>query len=157
MNPLVIGVGNRDRGDDGIGPLVVDVLDELEVEVDTLVAEGDLSDLALRWKPDQLVIVVDATVSGAPVGTITEIDALAEPLPREAGLVSSHGISLADAVALGRELGRLPRRLVVVGVEARSFDDLEPIEPGVLDAVPQVVDRITRHVIDDRRTDSLDA
>jgi hypothetical protein len=27
----------------------------------------------------------------------------------------------------------------------------------VLDAVPQVVDRITRHVIDDRRKDSLDA
>lgn len=138
----MIGVGNRDRGDDALGPLVVDAVQAAGTVAETLIAEGDLSDLTLRWDTDQDVIIVDAMRSGACPGTILEIDAVAERLPNESQLLSSHGISLADAVELGRLLERMPRRLTVIGVEAKSFDDLAAINPVVAEAIPKVVMRI---------------
>ncbi len=142
MRPLLIGVGNRDRGDDAIGPLVIDAIEACGTEAETCVVEGDLSDLSLRWSADQHVIIIDAMVNGAAPGTMIEIDAIAKRLPNESGLLSSHGISLADAVELGRLLRRMPRRLTVLGVEAQSFDQLDAINPVVGEAIPKVVTRI---------------
>ena len=142
--PLVIGVGNRDRGDDGIGPLVADaVRGRCGSRVLVHVAEGDLSDLPMRWEPDQAVIVVDATVSGRSPGDVTMVDALVDGLPVENGLLSSHGIGLAEAVELGRVLGRLPRSLVIFGVEAKRFEHFEPVADEVARAVPALVERIS--------------
>lgn len=144
----MIGIGNRDRGDDAVGPVVADAIAELEFPtghpgVVTSIAEGDLSDLALRWNADQAVIIVDATVSGAEPGTIVEIDGLVDRLPSDSTPVSSHGFALGDAVELARLLGRLPRSLTIIGVEARSFDDVAPISESVRAAIPAVIDRIT--------------
>jgi len=141
--PLVIGVGNRDRGDDGVGPLVADaVRGRCGGSVLVHVAEGDLSDLPMRWEPDQDVIVVDATVGGRSPGEVSVIDALADGLRLESGLLSSHGIGLAEAVELGRILGRLPRSLVIFGVEAKRFEHFEPVADEVASAVPDLVERI---------------
>ena len=133
--PFVIGVGNRDRGDDGVGPLVVDEIRKRWPGVKTYVAEGDLSDLAIRWRSDQSVVVVDAMHSGRPVGSIIEIDALIESLPTEQGLLSSHGVGLAEAIELARLLNRLPSELKVIGVEARSFKQFDPVSPEVAEAI----------------------
>lgn len=141
--PLVIGVGNRDRGDDGVGPLVADaVRARCDDSVIVHVAEGDLSDLAMRWEHDQHVVVVDAMSSGRSPGAVTVVDALADGFEVESGLLSSHGIGLAEAVELGRLLGRLPRSLVVFGVEAGRFEHFEPVADEVARAVPGVVERI---------------
>ncbi len=142
MKPLVIGVGNRDRGDDALGPLVIDALRAICTVAETCIVEGDLSDLTLRWSADQDVIIVDAVMSGASPGDIIEIDAVAERLPNEGQLLSSHGISLADAIELGRLLQRMPRRLTVIGVEAYSFDGLTTVNPAVAESIPKVVTRI---------------
>ena len=139
---FVIGVGNRDRGDDGIGPIVADVVDARDPQVLTYVAEGDLSGLAMLWQSDQDVVIVDATASGRPPGSIVEIDALAEPLTVDTGLVSSHGVGLAEAIELARLLDRLPRRLTIIGVEATTFEQFDDLTPAVLAAVPAVVDRV---------------
>ncbi len=136
--PFVIGVGNRDRGDDGVGPLVVDEIRRSWPEIETFVAEGDLSDLAMRWGADQSVVIIDAIRSGRPVGTIVEIDALAEQLPTQQGLLSSHGVGLAEAVELARLLDRLPRQLKVIGVEAKSFNQFDPVTPEVAAAIKQL-------------------
>ena len=138
----MIGVGNRDRGDDALGPLVIDALEAVGTAVEMCVVEGDLSDVSLRWNADQDVIIVDAMVSGGPPGSIIEIDAVAERLPNEGQLLSSHGISLADAVELARLLQRMPKRLTVLGVEAQSFGQLDEVSPVVAEAIPNVVRRI---------------
>ncbi|GGO16682.1 hypothetical protein GCM10010116_33670 [Microbispora rosea subsp. aerata] len=48
---------------------------------------------------------------------------------------ASHALGLADAVALGRALGRLPGELLVVGVEGADFTPGAPMTPPVLAAV----------------------
>ncbi len=141
--PLVIGVGNRDRGDDGFGPIVIDTLRPMiEPWVETYIAEGDLSDLALRWSPDHVVVVVDAMVSGRPAGSIVETDALRHRLATEDTLLSSHGVGLAEGIELGRLLDRLPKQLVVIGVEVERCGQFDTLTEAVADAVPVVTRRI---------------
>ena len=140
---MVIGVGNRDRGDDGVGPLAVDALRErLGPLANTFVAEGDLSDLAIRWSRDQAVVIVDGMSSGRAPGSIVETDAITNRLTTEETLLSSHGVGLAEAVELARLLDRLPKRLTVIGVEIGQFGQFDDVSPAVRKAIPIVVDRV---------------
>ena len=141
--PLVVGVGNRGRGDDGVGPTVVDALEKLDdCRAETQIVVGDLSDLVMQWGPNQDVVVVDAMVSGAMPGTVLVTDALESELPTAELLMSSHGVGLAETVELGRLLNRLPRSLAIVTVEGRSFGQFDSLTPEVANAVPSAIARI---------------
>jgi hydrogenase maturation protease len=48
---------------------------------------------------------------------------------------SSHGLGVEQAVELARALGRLPRQLVVVGVEAAHFGTGPELTPAVAAAI----------------------
>jgi len=139
--PLVIGIGNRLRGDDGIGPIVVDLLRAGHRDaIDTTVVAGDLSDLAMRWVAGQTVVIVDAMVSGRDPGTVIVFDG--PTLSGSDQLLSSHGIGLADAIALARAIGRLPRSLTIVGIEGRAFEPGDPVSEPVRAAATVAVDRV---------------
>lgn len=150
--PLVVGVGNRDRGDDAVGPIVAEVMARRwPSALEAVVVEGDLSTLALRWGPEHRVVVVDAMVSGAEPGTSVAIEwpAAGPAGPVGVGPVgvgstpaSTHSIGLAAALELARLLGRLPSALTVVGVEGAAFDLLTPLSPAVAAAVEPVVGRV---------------
>lgn len=136
--PLVIGVGNRDRGDDGIGPAVVDELRRRGAPLATAVREGDLADLAILWRGSAEVLIVDACRTGQPVGTVHRLDpasaAITTPL-------STHGVGVAGAIELARRLGRFPERLEVIGVEGTDFDH-GPMSAELAAAVPRVADEV---------------
>ena len=116
---VVIGVGHRDRADDGIGPAVVDALSHRTDRVTTVVREGDLAVLPLLWECDDDVVIVDATLaSSEQVGELHEVDP--EELASSMGL-STHGINVVDAIQLAERIGRAPARLRVIGIGANDF------------------------------------
>ena len=122
---LVIGVGNRLRGDDGASWGVVRRLREhgtqIRIEVNEQLCEPN--DLIEAWQGRDAVVLVDTMRSGEPPGTIRRFDATSEPLPaRLRGSVSTHGFGLHEAIELGRALHRLPRRVIVFAVEGRHFE-----------------------------------
>jgi len=115
---VVIGVGHRDRADDGIGPAVVDALARRTDRVITLVREGDLAVLPLLWEPDDDVVIVDAIIDRGPAGDLRAVD------PEQLGsasVVSTHGLDVADAIELARRLRCMPARLRVFGITAGDF------------------------------------
>lgn len=142
-DPLIIGVGNRSRGDDAIGPRVVDELGATRPALRTMVCEGDLADLALRWGSADDVVVIDACCTGQPVGTIHWLEP--EQL-RSRAPWSTHGVGIAEAVELARLLDRLPRSLQVVGIEARTFD-YGPMSAKLENAVPSIVPELLTEVL----------
>ncbi len=136
--PLVIGVGNRSRGDDAIGPRVVDELGARQEAIRTIVCEGDLADLSVRWEPVDNVTIVDACCTGRPLGTLHRL----EPGQLQSrGSWSTHGVGIAEAVELARLLDRLPRSLQVIGIEAQNFD-YGPMSAELEDAIPSIVDEL---------------
>jgi hydrogenase maturation protease len=138
---IVIGVGNRDRGDDAAGPRVAERVANagLGRSVTTMVVEGDLSDLALRWLPHQAVVIVDAAVTGARPGTVHRWPDLP---PADQRPLSSHGVSLRDALELGRILGRTARTIDIVGIEGRSFELFEEPVTEVTRSIDLVADQL---------------
>jgi hydrogenase maturation protease len=79
--------------------------------------------------------VIDAVRSGAPAGTIHRLDVGSEPAPAAPRLGSTHAVGLAEAVELGRALGRLPARLELYGIEGARFDAGAELTPAVERAV----------------------
>ncbi|HUZ02314.1 MAG TPA: hydrogenase maturation protease [Thermomicrobiaceae bacterium] len=137
---VVVGLGNRLRGDDAVGPLVAEQLSgRTPPDVSVVSHEGDPTDLLEEWDGAGLCVVVDAVWSGAGPGTLHRIEPLAGPLKFQLDFPSSHGFDLMSTVTLGRVLGRLPRRLVVLGVEAASFERGAALSPEVAAALPAVV------------------
>jgi hydrogenase maturation protease len=140
---VVAGVGNPYRGDDGLGPVVVARLaGRLPSTVRLLTDVDDPTLLIDAWDDVPLAVVVDAVVSRAPVGTVHEVEILDEA-PEMLRRLSTHVFGVAQAIELGMVLGRMPDRLVVLGVEA---DDVTlgrvHLSPAVESAVDTVVDRV---------------
>ena len=140
---LIIGCGNRQRGDDAAGILAAERLRELGIEADTHI--GDAADLIEAWETVDDVIVVDAVLTGAPVGTVQAWDG--RQLPDSVSTtVSTHGFGVAEAIELARVLNRLPMRLRVYGVEGRRFEPGAEISSEVQRTVEEVAQRIIADV-----------
>lgn len=125
---VIVGVGNRDRGDDAVGPSVCDRVRGLGTGIEDWVVEADPSTLAVRWRPEDRVVVVDAVVTGARPGTVHR---LASAVLAGDGVVSTHGIGIADTIRLSMALGTCPHELAVLGVEAESFEHGRPLTAAV--------------------------
>ena len=134
MSTLVIGIGERARGDDAVGLLVADAVhrDDIRCDVIAITSPTQLLD---AWEGHDDVVVVDAVRAGGRPGEVSVIEVGHRSLPAHAGAGGSHGFGVAEVVELGRALGRLPRRLVLVGIEAADFTHGAPLTPAVADAV----------------------
>lgn len=144
----VIGVGNPDRGDDGVGPAVAARVANLaDPLTEVTVSTADPSRLMERWDGADAVVIVDAVVDGAAPGTIRVVDLAQGPLPPDIAAVTTHGMGVGAAIDLARAMGRLPRRVVVVGVSAEHFEGrhlTDPVQRAVPDAADTVLE-VARH------------
>lgn len=137
---LIIGVGNRLRRDDAVGPLIADRFGQRGV--DTLEMNGDGLALIDGWAGYAGVIIIDAARSGAVPGTIHCINALQQPIPRNCFYSSSHQLGVAEGVELARLQGRLPEDCWLLGVEGEAFGFGEGLSTAVSRALPAAVAQV---------------
>jgi hydrogenase maturation protease len=146
---IVLGIGNPDRGDDGVGPEIARLLRRiLPREIDVIEHSGEATDLLVRMEGALVAFLVDACVSESSPGTVWRFDAGAAPLPQGAFGVSTHGFGLAEAIELARALDRLPSRCIVYAIEGGSFEFGAPLSPQVVGAVADVARRLRAEVAD---------
>jgi hydrogenase maturation protease len=144
---VVIGVGNPYRGDDEAGLAVAQLLRPRLHGVDVRESDGEPTRLLDMWTGAGLAIVIDAVHSHqAPPGHVHWFDVGPEGLELTESLPSTHGMGPGDAIALGRALGRLPKRLVIYGIEGEEFGEGTAITPPVAEAIDEVVERVEREV-----------
>jgi hydrogenase maturation protease len=140
---LVIGIGNPDRGDDGIGPLVARrLIGRVPPGVEVMERTGDTLALIEDWEDHDVVVLVDAAAPTTSPGRIHRIDLVEDALPTELSLASTHAFGVADAVGLARTLGLLPANVIVYAIEGASFIPGTPMSPEVSAAADAVVTRI---------------
>lgn len=128
------------RGDDGVGAAVAAHLRAEDIEAFDF--DGDGAELMEMWAHQGQVILIDAAVSGAPLGTVHRFEANSDALPRNFFRHSSHQFGVAEAVEMARVLDRLPRNLIIYAIEGQNFNLGAPLSKDVELAVWDTVDRI---------------
>ena len=154
---LVVGLGSLDRGDDAVGPAVARAVGALALPGVRVVEHEDPTSLIELWSTYDVAVVVDAVRSGAQPGTIHVFEATdgvaAWHASASKGSAGTHTFGVVSAVELSRALQRLPRRLVLVAVEAAGLDHGAPLSLPVAAAVEKAVDVVV-HLLRPEQTPS---
>jgi hydrogenase maturation protease len=137
---LVIGVGNADRGDDGIGLAVLRKLRALDSGVlDYAESAGDPAELMELWQGRTQVEIVDACMTpGRAPGDWLTIDAAAGDVSSIHLPTSTHAFGLREALELGKILGNMPPSVRLWLICAGDFSPLQPTQPAVRAAGDEV-------------------
>ncbi len=131
----VIGLGNVFLGDDGFGPLAIEMF-RCEYECEASVEVSDLGtpglDLAPYLYDKELVVIVDAVQAGLEPGTLSvfcEDDFVSS---RAKLRITGHDPGLWEALAHLRMAGHAPSELVVIGMTPASCRFGEGINSNVM-------------------------
>ncbi len=144
---LVAAVGNPDRGDDGVGPLVArKLVGRLPPEAKLVVRSGDMMSLIEDWSGCDALICVDAAAARDTPGRIHRVDLATETLPPDLSFTSSHAFGVAEAIELARVLDMAPKKIVIYAVEGCCFDAGAPFTSAVASAASEVADCVAAEV-----------
>ena len=142
----VIGCGNPNRSDDGVGPEVVRILRERalpDANVKLLDAGTDGMAVMFSARGCDTLIVVDACQSGSDPGAIFEVPG-SELEQRHEPSLTMHDFRWDHALFAGRQIFRdeFPADVVVLLIEAASVGYGIGLSPPVEAAAANIVDRI---------------
>jgi hydrogenase maturation protease len=146
----IVACGRRDSGDDSLGIQVGEMLARRALPQTRLVlTESPGIDLIAEMAGVELFILIDAAraTPAHPPGSWERIDYRDFPgsLPTHPSH-SSHGLSIAEALALAEKLGELPPHVVIYAVFGQRFElETEP-SPQAVSVLADVAHAIEREV-----------
>jgi len=136
--PLFVSLGHRYRCDDGVGPYMLDLLWEgLGAEVEYWESGGDLLELLTAWSARDVVLLDAVRIAGKDAGTVIRLNALQRT--ESAGVISSHGLNLADILSLSQIVGSQPASLTIYGISGKDFRPGATLSPSVRAAAARLV------------------
>jgi len=139
MDLTVIGVGSRLRGDDAIGPLVIDALEAQDHQGMELIDAGsDALGILEYLQGREHVIIIDACQMGQTPGRVKLIDPVQVDMVLKEDPVSLHGLGLAEAIRMGAALNMLPDHLKIIGIEPESIQFSGTISASLQKALKRV-------------------
>ncbi|AFC99068.1 hydrogenase maturation protease [Methanocella conradii HZ254] len=123
---VLVGVGNRLRGDDAIGPAIIDMLKgHVPHALDVGEAPENYTSMIKRLKPS-VIIFLDALDFGGMPGSVTLVES--EEIQRYGA--STHGLSLEVAMDYLRlETGAV---VFLIGVQPERVGEGEGLSPSLV-------------------------
>ncbi len=147
LSPIrIIGIGSP-FGDDGVGWLAIEAIEHSGMlnrfragAVATFRCSQPATDLLSMLAGATAALLIDGMKSGAPPGVLRKIDP--GELRAEAEKLSSHGLSVAENLALARVLGMLPEKLMIYGIEIGDAGGEPGLSSDVRGAIPPLLGEI---------------
>jgi hydrogenase maturation protease len=148
MSVLVLGLGNPWRGDDGIGPRVVEELTRRGLPEDVTALDGGAGGLDLLYVLEgwERVVVVDAADVGREPGRFVRFTPDEVRLAKATDRFSLHRAGLSEALALAGALGRDLPEMVIFGVQPAEIGWREGLSPAVQAALPALADAVIKEI-----------
>lgn len=143
MRILIVGVGNPLRGDDGLGPTAIKILEAMRLPKDVVVQEASpYSLLSVEFENYDKVVLIDAVKRGGKPGTLHYLRLKPESLEGEFKTVFSlHEANLSEILRLKKKMGALSREIIVVGCEPLCLEGLELSKP-VRKHLPEIIYKV---------------
>ena len=147
----IIAVGNSFYGDDGVGAAVLEKIrqEDLFPGADLVDVHTDALALLDHLSRDEMNVVVDAAEMGLEPGAAVGFRPSEVRLKIKSDHLSMHGFGLAEAFDLAAQLDRMPRNVLIVGIEPERVAINRGLSAVVADAVPRVVSIIQAEVSSD--------
>jgi hydrogenase maturation protease len=144
----VIGLGNILRGDDGIGPVVIETLEKkkLSFPIQLCDAGSDAFTILDHLLGSEPVLIVDCTRMGEEPGTVNRIVIKDARLFLSNVGMSLHGYSLAEVWQIARSMGS-DKDLAIIGVEPETVR----FNSGLSDVVKKSIPTIIRMVMEEAK------
>ncbi len=150
--PIVVGLGNDFRNDDGAGLAALRMFRRRNIpRVATVELRDDLTKLLDHLQGVTSAYIIDAVHSDSRPGTIHRIEATGGYFSLANFPRSTHGLSLSHLLELARLQGGLPKKLVIYGIEGERFGAGNAMTPVVDGSISQVVDSICAELERDLR------
>lgn len=152
MDTVIIGCGNLLRGDDGVGPILIRRLWDLDLPPGVRLVDGGTAgmDVAFKLRGADRVIIIDASRTGAAPGTLHQVPGAAlEQLPPLQGM-NLHAFRWDHALAFGRWLlkDEYPRDITVYLIEGACFDLGTPLSEAVAAQMEVLAQHLVRELSD---------
>jgi len=146
-----LGLGNPLRGDDGVGPRLVEELTRRRLPEGVMALDGgtgglDLLQVLEGW---QRVVVVDAADVGREPGQFVRFTPDQARLAQAAERFSLHHAGLGEVLALANALGRALPHMVIFGVQPAEVGWREGLSPAVETALSALVDAVLEEIKED--------
>ena len=147
--PLILGLGNTIRSDDGIGIMVAQELRKADPPLAAEIKEASVAGLSILDEIDgyDRVILIDSIKTGKDKpGSVYKLKP--EDFNTTTQLSNSHGIDFFTAIELGKNFGyNIPKRIDIYAIEIEdnaTFND--KCNPKVKLSIPKIVKLITEEV-----------
>ncbi|MFN3870353.1 MAG: HyaD/HybD family hydrogenase maturation endopeptidase [Aquificaceae bacterium] len=134
MKTLVLGIGNLLLSDEGLGVKAVEELKKRYrfpqgVE---LIDGGTLGiDLLYFMEKVERLLIIDAILGGMPPGSLYKLKGDDVLTYFKGKKISTHDIGIQEVLALAELTGKLPKEIVVLGMEPESLEISLELSPSV--------------------------
>lgn len=147
--PLIIGIGNPFRSDDGCGLTIAKILQEhLQGDADCLTCSGDPMSLMELWKGRETVFLIDAVLSKTKqVGYIHHFHPSVETIPGIFTNTSTHLLDVIQIIELAKALDKIPTDLYLFGIETKEHAMQEGISPELEKKLPEITEQIAKNIL----------
>jgi hydrogenase maturation protease len=145
---LILGLGNPLRGDDGVGPRVIEELNrhELPEEVKALDAGSGGLDLLHLLEGRERAVIVDAADVGRKPGRFVRFTPDEAHFVGTQDVTSLHNAGLVEVLALADAVGQPLPELVIFGVQPARVGWGEGLSEAVEAALPALVDAVLEEI-----------
>lgn len=148
MRTLVLGLGNPLRGDDGIGPRIIEGLTRRELPEGVVALDGgtgglDLMHILAEW---ERAVIVDAADCGREPGQFVRFAPDQAQLLGAPDRFSFHHAGLSEVLTLADALGRSLPEMVIFGVQPAQIGWGEGLSPAVEAAIPALTNAVIKEV-----------
>jgi hydrogenase maturation protease len=142
----IIALGNRLRGDDGIGPVVIEKLKKknLEGEFTLLDAGSDAFAVLEHLIEDDPIIIIDCARMGKQPGEFVSMNMDSDKLRIAEKSISLHGFSLAEVIQLAQNTGDITQGRII-GIEPEAIE----FNTGLSLVLQNKLNKITNFVIEE--------
>jgi hydrogenase maturation protease len=146
-NFLIIGLGNLIMSDDGLGIHAIRELQKENWQKDILLLEVGTSTLYYLEEISRAenLIVIDAIQGGEKAGSIYRLTE--EDLMSSRNILRDfHGCSLLNVIELSREITRLPKNLIIYGIEPENLNLGEKLSQKVQNSFQRLIEILIKEI-----------
>jgi len=139
----VISLGNELRGDDSIGPVVVNELRTMNLAdpVTLIDAGADAFTVLEHLMADDPILLVDCAQMGKQPGEIVKFNVDHSNIKSFDKSISLHGFSFGEVFKMAEQFGPIPN-CSIIGVEPKTIEFGQKLSDEVKQSLPSIINMV---------------